>query len=121
MGILIDIGTTNINQSVNPNLINEYSNQILDIFKKVEKIKIINDKKDSTSWTNVFYFLSTIEIKDITCWDTLENLAIENQLYVTIVDIKTKEKIAYFFDEDEVWLDLKNGLNKDYEEFIFGN
>ena len=121
MALILDIGVSNLDQSINLFFVSDYVNFISNLFKHLEKHKILTEKDDLKSWKNVYFYFPDISIDDIAFWDNLEDFAINNQLYITLYDLNTKEKLAYFFDEDEVWINLNKGLDAEYEEFVKNN
>jgi hypothetical protein len=106
MAITIDFMAGDYEQSRNRKKIDDHTSFIESTLGAGSLTKIIANKDDVDSWDNVYFFFDKLAFENIQCWDELEEYAKNNYIYIYLYDHNKKERKGFFYDEDDVWVNL---------------
>ena len=115
MAITIDFESGDFDQGSNLKKPAQHASFIKDLLGEGFKSKTILEEGEDDCWINVYFYNPSLTMSDVSCWDELGEYANENSLYVFVYDHALKEKKGYWYDEDQVWVDMESRECKEYE------
>ena len=115
MAITIDFMAGDLEQGSNMEKPIQHISFINDLFGKGFTAKTISDEDEPDTWANIYFYNPTLSIADISCWQELEEYANENEVYINVYDHESKERNGYWYDEDEVWINMETEIVEEYE------
>ena len=115
MAITIDFIVGDLEQGCNMEKPFQHISFINDLFGKEFTAKTILDQDEPDTWVNIYFYNPTLSMDDVSCWQELEEYANENEVYIIVYDHESKERKGYWYDEDEVWINMETEIVEEYE------
>ena len=118
MPITIDFSSGSLEQGSNMSKPEQHKTFINDLLGNGFIAKTIVEVGEDDAWSNVYFYNSSLSINDISSWDELQEYAIENEVYINVYDHNSKKRNGFWYDEDEVWIDMGAERIEEYENNV---
>jgi hypothetical protein len=85
-----------------------------------KRLDVKDDEDDEESSYSILLNYSHLKMEDIQIWDELQEMGTDNEIYVLVYDHETQQRIGFWYDEDDVWVE-RDMTGNDYYSKLMSN